>query len=347
MRASASFLDRWNPLAIEEETQDKITNTINTIDSVITWFKNFKEHVAQYSIDFMVWSYDAITSVVLHTPTFLFDSNWFKDNVVMFTGISVALSICLSMYEGFSRILGHIFKDKSKYTRSNYQTNRTDMARISRRIPLVVIGSAIAPACFYYGFKGINWLTNTIIDIGKYQMAEGISGLQFSQVSWLELLIFLGFDIALLGMMIPVFLQNFRRWFDLLALGMITPLALSCWVFKEHEHHFKTWWNHIKKCSTTQVIYAIFLLIIGSLMFGTKMPETTMEIVVKIGVVIGGLWRMANPPSFMKSRIDVGDDVKKVWEGAGQSFGEKSLIGKGISLVKIIKGRKLLGGISK
>jgi hypothetical protein len=288
----------------------------------------------------MVWSYDAITSVVLHTPLFLFDSDWFKENIAMFTGLSLAMSMILAIHEGFKRMLGHFFK-----TKTAIDATHTDMGRISRRLPLVLLGSAIAPATFFYGFKAINWLTEAIINIGKTQMAEGISGIEFNSVSWTEMFVFLGFDIALIGMMIPIFLQNFRRWFDLMALGVMTPVALSCWMFKAHEHYFRTWWDHIKKCSMTQLVYGVFLLIIGSLMFGTKIPETSWEVVIKIGVIIGGLWRMANPPNIVRRYTDTGADAIDMWKGASSEFGKKSYLAKGVTLVKNWKtGRLLKGG---
>ena len=115
-------------------------------------------------------------------------------------------------------------------------------------------------------------------------------------------------------MMIPVFLQNFRRWADILMLGAVTPLALSCWVFKSQEHLFHMWWTNIKKSSLTQLVYATFLLIIGTLMFGTKTPDTIMDIMVKIGIVIGCLWRMNTLPSFVRQHVDTGADVTKMWK---------------------------------
>jgi hypothetical protein len=284
------------------------------------------------SIDFMTWSFDMITSVVLHTPVALFDSQWFSNNILMFTGLSIVMSMLLAMQEGFKRMFSRMFKKKIEFT---------DMTRVSQRMPFVILGAGLAPIGFYYGFKAINWLTSIIIDIGKHQMAEGVSGMKFSDVTFLELFAFIGFDIALIGMMIPVFLQNFRRWFDLLALGVMTPLALSCWMFSAHEHHFKNWWEHIKKCSTVQLVYAIFLLIIGSLMFGAKPPEDERELMIKMGIVIGGLWRMSNPPNMMRRYLDTGTDGPGMWKGAGQALTPHPWLQKGIKVLrgKVFKGK--------
>lgn len=330
VQASASLLDKLNP--VPQETQDKFTNIVNWLDSIVTWFKNIKENITQLSIDLMTWSFDAIQSVVLHTPLFLFDSTWFKDNIVTFTGLSIAMSIMLVIYEGFQKIL------------RLPNAKHTDMPRILKRIPLVLIGSALTPVAFYYGFKGVNALTNLIIDIGKSQINKGLSGFQLSATSWLETLLFVGFDIALIAMMIPVFLQNFRRWFDILALALMTPVVLSCWVFKAHERHFHSWWTHLKSCSMTQLAYAVFLLIIGTLMFGTKAPDNPVDLLVKVGIIIGGLWRMNTPPAILSSYINRGANVQDMWSGAGKAFNNKSMFGKGIMLIKGFKGRNSTGG---
>lgn len=335
-----SLLDKLNP--ISPETQGKLDNIVNETEKVIEWFKNFKANITEMSVDLMVWSYDTIASVVLHTPLFLFDSEWFKNNVLMFTGLSIAMSIVLAMYEGFHRMLGHFFSGKRKPNPAS--SSRTDMARISRRIPLVVIGSALTPACFYYGFKAINWLTNVIIDIGKNQMDKGIGGIKFDSVSWVEMFAFVAFDIALITMMIPVLLQNFRRWFDLMALGALTPLALSCWVFKDHEHFFHTWWENIKKNSLTQLSYAVFLLIIGSMMFATGTPDSGGELAIKLGIIIGGLMRMNNPPNLMRRYVDTGASASDMWKGASKSFDKDSMFGKGVKLVRRIRSGKVVTG---
>lgn len=266
-----------------------------------------------------------ITSVVLHTPVFFFDSEWFRNNILMFTGLSIIMSMVLAMQEGFKRMFARLFKKKVEVT---------DMGRISSRIPVVVLGAGLAPVGFYYGFKAVNWVTNLIIDIGKHQMAEGVSGMKFNETTFLEMLAFIGFDIALIGMMIPVFLQNFRRWFDLLALGVMTPIVLSCWMFKAHEHHFTNWWEYIKKNSLVQIAYAVFLLIIGSLMFGGKPPEDEREMMIKLGIVIGGLWRMNNPPNILKRYLDTGTDLGGMWKGAGQALTPNPLLKKGFQAIK-------------
>lgn len=313
------------PSLLPEETQQKWESIVNTISNIIEWCKHIRENIASLSMDLLTWSYDMITSIVLHTPMILFDNGWFSQNILLFTGLSITLSMVLAMHEGFKRMSGQLIKIKAPIT---------DLGRISKRMPFVILGSGLAPISFYYGFRGINYLTNVIVDIGRHQMANGINGMPLNEVAGFELFAFIGFDLALIGMMIPIFLQNFRRWFDLFTLGVMTPLALSCWMFTAYEHHFRHWWDHIKKCSLVQLVYALFLLIIGSLMFGAKSPETTQEMMIKMGIVIGGLWRMNNPPNMMRRYLDTGTDLKGMWTGAGKAITPHSWLQKGVTTIR-------------
>lgn len=320
--ASASWFDYLNP--VPEETRIKFNNTIDFFDKIINWFKNLRENIAEFSIDLMMWSYETITNIVLKTPTMLFDNDFFRQNVVMFTGISIGLSMVLAVYDGFLRMFSTFLNNKKK-------NEITDLGRISKRVPIAIIVSALTPTLFLHGFKGLNWITNKIIEVGKHVMSNGMNGIDFKLVSWFEALAFLGFDIALIGIMIPVFLQNFRRWFDIIALGIMTPVVMGCWIFKSHEHYLNKWWSHLKKCATVQLVYAVFLLLLGALMFGTGTPEGHIEFLIKFGVIIGGLWRMSSLPNFVSSKLDRGADLKTMTDGARNAVTPDKNMKKGYS----------------
>lgn len=329
MTAHASWFDKFNP--IPDSVQKDIGKTVDTIDelkkiigSIIEWFKNFKENITNLSTDFMSWSYDFLAKVVLHTPSFLFDSAWLKQNTLTFTGLAIAMSVMLVIYEGFQRMAGHLIKDKDP----------TEISRIYKRIPAVIGFSALAPTLFYYGFKGLNWVTDVIIDLTKAKMVSGFSTMSLSNITYFEIVTFIAFDIALVGMMIPVLLQNFRRWFELLILATISPLAITCWVFRAHEHMFRKWWYSIKKRALNQLVYAVYLLIIGTLMFGTKTPDGNFDILIKLGVLVGGLYSMANPPQLVKSYLDKNQGVGDVWDGASKAAKPHPLLVQGALLAR-------------
>lgn len=320
IKASAAWYDKLNP--IPKKTQAKVNSIVDTIYKIFDWFKNIKQNITELSTDLMFWVYETLSKVVLHTPSLLFNTEWFKGNILTFTGLSIAASIILSMIEGLKMMSGDLIENKKP----------TDLKRITKRIPLVVLGSAIAPSAFYYMFKGLNKLTDIIIDFGKFQMEKGMSQLSVNDISLLQMFGFIGFDIALITMMIPILLQNFRRWFDLLALGVMTPLALACWVFASQEHWFIMWREHIKKCALVQVVYAIFLLLIGTLLFGTKITNDSWDVLIQLGIIIGGLWRMNTPPNFLSRYIDRGEDITSMWNGAFNAVRPVTMIKKKFKL---------------
>ena len=57
----------------------------------------------------------------------------------------------------------------------------------------------------------------------------------------------------------------------------------------------------------------------GVLMFGTKMPEGGWDLIIKIGVMIGGLFSMVNPPQIVKSHLRYYDNPRDVIKGAKDS----------------------------
>lgn len=266
--------------------------------------------MANVSAEVMTWTYETLTKVVLHTPSFLFDTEWLKQNTMTFTGLSIVLIVCIAIYEGFERLISGVVNPK----------DLTPMSQVYKRLPVVLGVSAVAPTLFYYGFQGLNWVTDKIISITDTFMEQGLSSINAVDISVYELLLFGLFDIALIGMLVPVFLQNFRRWFELLVLSSITPLALACWMFNSKEYLFTMWWDSIKKRSTTQLVYAIYILFIGILMFGTKIPETGWELLIKLGVMVGGLSSMANPPQIIRSHLKYKGSTEEVLDGAAAAL---------------------------
>lgn len=306
MEASAKWYDRFNP--IPEESMSKIESIVDQIYTIFEWFKNIKENIISMSIDLLLWVYETLTKVILHTPSFLFSSEWFKNNTVTFTGLSISMVIVLSMVEGIKTMSGDLLN----------RSKKTEIKRLLKRFPIALIASALMPTAFYYGFKGLNKLTDIIVDFGSANVSNGLSNVQINDISLLQVLGFIGFDIALITMLIPVLFQSFRRWFDISVLGIISPLVLTCWMFKSYDHLISMWWNHLKKCSMTQLIYAVFLLIIGTLLFGTNLSNDPLEVFIQLGVLIGGLARMQSPPSIVSRNIDKGGDIKTMFSGASK-----------------------------
>src|SRR5690606_23250272 len=117
-QAKAGWFSALNP--IPKETQKDIDNAVDSyhsfmenVNKVIDWFKNIKANISEISIDFMTWTFEFLTKTVLHTPAFLFDTEWLKTNTLTFTGMAVVMSSVIVIYEGFQRMFGDIVKRKN------------------------------------------------------------------------------------------------------------------------------------------------------------------------------------------------------------------------------------------
>ena len=302
-----------NPLDFFDYVGNAVRDLVNFIGEVWNWFANFKENIAEISMNLLITVFDFITKITLFTPTYLFDNEWFKANVLSFLGLSIAGTIGISIFEGFKRMTRDVLPTKNKI-------EFTDMKRIASRFPLALIGSILAPSILTYGFQAINWLTNVIIGLGKSNMASSISEFNFNTTTLLETLTYFGFTGAIVYFSIPIILANFSRWFKLVSLSMLSPLIMSSWIFKSTEHFFRDAWKSFKKNGFTQIVYSVFLLIISSLLFATKSPDNSWDLLVKLGITVGAFNVMANSHEYIGKYISKGGDLTSMWKGAGTAL---------------------------
>lgn len=260
------------------------------------WLNHLPQHIMDLSVYLLAKIY-ALLMLVLQTPLFLFNNSYIKDATMLFSGISILMVTLLTIYEGIKRMM---------------KKRHTDLPTISKRFFVAAAGAGIAPFLFEKSFQLINILTSSIAKIGeaglKMNDTSGWLGPHHdpSTFDWFNTLALLGFDVMLLATVIPILLQNGRRFFDLMVLAAICPLALGCWVFKEQKYLFDKWWFNVKRLGSTPIVYSIFICILGLFIFGTKNTMTGGGFLIKMIIIVGGLARMANPPSFVKSRVDTG-----------------------------------------
>lgn len=321
--------------------------------TAVDYLKNLDKHIVNWSASLLTKTYEALTKVVLNTPAFLFDGEWLKQNTLTFTGLAIVVTVCIALYEGFIRLIG------MKHSR---HVPLTDMKRVYSRFPFIILLSSIAPRLFHESIKALNWVTHKIIELTSAQMEKGLSNCfnpnsamaQFGieecmplNITAVQVALFVLFDLALIGVLIPIFLQNFRRWFELLVLAAITPLALACWMFESTEHLYHTWRDAIKQRSTVQLIYAIYLMIIGALMFGTGVPEDGWDFIIKLGVMVGGFFSLTRPPELLRRYINyrerTGEVVEVVSHNAKHLKGGSEKVLRGAKYVYLKGKRKLMG----
>ncbi|MED3562277.1 hypothetical protein [Bacillus xiapuensis] len=275
-----------------------ITSFVNEIRGVIQWLKNINDHIYQWSLDLLSFTYETLVNVVLHVPLFLFNNSFVKNTSITFSIISISVVILLTMYEMIMKML------RKKHT--NFKT-------VLKKFPIAVGITGFAPFLFEQSFKLINKLTKGITEIGG-TILDGKTFANLVTVGSVDTLILLLFDFTLLGLLVPIFLQQGRRWWNLFCLSAITPLALTSWIFDRHSHMFDQWWNSIKRISVIQLVYSVFIVLMGVFIYGTRFisPE---YFLIKLIIVIGGLHSLANPPQMVKSYTRGEGDIFDMYDG--------------------------------
>lgn len=176
-----------------------------------------------------------------------------------------------------------------------------EFSTIIKRWSMVAGLTAVVPYVFQRAFQFLNFLSEKISSLGGDTMKAAALSTNFSTVDVIALV---AFDVVLISTVIPLLWQNGRRFFDLLVLGVVTPLALVAWVFDSYRHLFNQWWSNLKHLSLVQVFHSLFLLIIGWFIFGIPTPTDFTGTVIKLIVVIGGFGRMTNPPNIIAKHLD-------------------------------------------
>jgi hypothetical protein len=302
------------------DTWDKIGSALL---NMINWMIHFKENIAQLSVDLLTDIYELLM-LVLQTPLFIFNNSYIKDITMTFSGISILIVTVLTMIEGILRM---------------FKKGRTGIRDISSRWSIAAIISGASPFLFEKTFAFLNMVSKAITQIGgsEIRSADVMNQLKLSGFDTIALI---GFDLIILALMIPLILQNGRRFWDLMCLAAITPLAMSAWVFPKHKHKFDLWWSNVKKLSLIQLVYSTFICLMGIFIFGTRNVVDGGGMFLRSIIVIGGLYRMVSPPQIVKQMMDQGGDI----EDMGSSMWKTA---KSVYDTVTLKNVKTLGMIRK
>ena len=282
--SAAGFgLDNLNPLK-------PIVDDWNTVKE---WFKELPHNIGKWSIELMAKIYELATSLILKTPLWLFDNDWFKNTTYKFSLISIGIVSVLTSVEGIKRMLPK---------RSGHNKIKPmELKDIARRWFLVAGAMTATPFLFQKAFQGLNWLSETLISMGADNMRTNAMP---DNIVPLDVVILLLFDVLLITTLIPVLWKNGRRFFDLLILGAVTPFALSAWIFDSYRGYYKQWWGSVKHLALVQVYHALFLLVLGWFIFGVPTPSDMVGLTVKLLIVIGGFSRLQSPPRLISGHMD-------------------------------------------
>jgi hypothetical protein len=195
----------------------------------------------------------------------------------------------------------------------------TNLKTIAKRWAIVAGVSGFVPFLFESGFSYLNKLSDAITKVG---IDGGTNGLIYGEsIGWFDTLIVILFDLTAISMLIPIALQAGRKWWDLLVLCAISPLALSSWCFDRHRHYFDKWIDSVKQHSLSQLVYAVYILLMGIFIFSTQSIQGGFfTLIIKVIICIAGLNRLAHPPNFVKRMTDTGTDVFDEYDKTKATF---------------------------
>ncbi|WP_341323905.1 hypothetical protein NSQ62_08145 [Solibacillus sp. FSL H8-0523] len=265
---------------------------IDEWDYVKSFFKNLPHNIGAWSIELMAQLYDLCTSLILKTPLWLFDNDWFKNTTYKFSLLSIGIVSVLTSLEGIKRMLPK--KNKKQ---------PMELKEIAKRWFLVAGAITATPYLFQKAFQGLNWLSETLISLGADNMRSNALP---DKIVPLDVVILLAFDALLITTIIPVLWKNGRRFFDLLILGATTPFALTAWIFDSYRGLHRQWWESLKHLALVQVFHALYLLVLGWFIFGVPTPTDFSGFVIKLLIVIGGFSRLQSPPRLILKHLDSG-----------------------------------------
>lgn len=305
---------------------DQVNEIISTISSVIDWFKDFNP--LEFTSHMLSSTYEILSYIILKTPMWIFDNVWFENTCYLFSIFSIGVVSVLMIVNGIKKKFQIHTKKKA-----------TDFKDIAKRWFIAAGLSSLIPTLFQKAFSLLNLASDKIISLGGtsvYNIASGLTGLSAGATAFT---IFF-FNLVLFAVTIPILLQNGKRFFDLMCLGVASPLAFAAWVFDDHKHYLTTWWSNVKRLSLVQIVYAFFFLIMGLFIFGTPLSVSASgyDLLVKLSVIIGGYYRMANPPTFVKRHLyndteTMKDKVKKYKKTTRGLVGNIKSLGTPVSTV--------------
>lgn len=284
-------------------------------NGIISFFQNLPRNIANWSIEFMSTVYEFTSKLIMKTPLWIFDNQWFHNTTYKFSFLTIGIVSALAAFEGIKHMVKKWRKKKEP---------PMDMIKIGKRWSIASVAMLITPFLYQKIFQVLNWISDFLISIG----GQNMKGLTIAdKISFFDVLTLLVFNLILLGTVIPVLWKNARRFFDILVLTVSTPFALTAWIFDSYRHLFNQWLDNLIHLSLVQLYYAFYLLILGLFLFGTPTPDDLVGIIIKVLVVIGAYARMIDPPRIIRRHLDTGDgldesirNTKEVYEQTRRNY---------------------------
>lgn len=255
-----------------------------------------------FVVSFVGWIFSEVIPTVLYTPTILFDSNVAISILLKMSVFSAGLVTILAMIEGFKRMIA---------------VQYTPLTQICIRYPIALGVSAFAPILFYYTGASMNLLVKYIGSLTSLSM----QGTEYftSILSSLGHHIFETFMtfflmIILIYYSIRILLMHSSRLFGLLFNMVVTPIAMTAYMFRSFENVAAAWAKDTLGKFTVVLAHAFFLGLIAIILYAPidqligNMGSHFSGAITKLLMAIGGLRMMLNPPAWITSFFEKKND---------------------------------------
>lgn len=264
---------------VEPETvQDKLGTLFNNLSHIL--------------IDVLGYVYNLIVHIIIATPSIVFKTTWFAESYMIFAGLSVLLFTLMALWNA---------------GRKTFSLSHTKFKNVIRRYFLAVIGIGFGTFFFQQFFKAIEFIAKLVVSIG-YHNITNFSPSSLGIASGLDVVAMALFIVVILGQAVNIFLQNGRRWFQIISIALTMSLTLSAWVFDSTKSIASELKDKFIKLSITQIYQAAMISLMGIFIVGTAGITTFTDFVVKFCMIVGGFSVIGNPPSILTKYIDKNTD---------------------------------------
>lgn len=264
-----------------------ITDFIDTVQAKLSagWDKTVTDYY-----DFISWSFSSLTKLVTTVPVDLIsNSNAFKLQGI-FMGYGVLMMILLSMTEGYRAIIG------VSYTKPSTLFGRSFVAIVGAGLTmpvviwLITVTNKFVQVILVLGetyFNGASDLGNMLRDFS----ASGAGNFLASLLFMIAFFYFIAHALFKVGI----------RWFDLLMNVIGSPFAWAAYVTDGTSKHLFNWMSSTGRLIIVNVMYAFYVVVISVVIMAPGPVESFGGWLARMLLLVGGLYRLANPPAWIQS----------------------------------------------
>lgn len=233
-------------------------------------------------------TFSAMTKMVTTIPVELLNNPGVHKMQGLFMGYSVLMMIFLSIIEGYKALIG------VNYTRISTMFGRTFVA---------LVGAGLTVPAVVWLVKCSNLAVEMILLLGETYF-NGSSDIgtvlkDFSKSGGVNFAASLLFLVAFFYFIVQAMFKVGIRWFDLLMNVVTSPFAWASYLTNGTASHLASWMASTGKLILINMVYAFYVIVISVLIMAPGPVESFGGWTGRMLLLVGGLYRLANPPAWI------------------------------------------------